>query len=261
MDQLINKVKTSDCFTYLNKIDDESVDLAVIDPPYNLKKDDWDTFKSQDEFLEFSYKWMREVIRTLKPTGSFYVFNTPFNSAYFLTFLNEEGMKFRNWITWDKRDGFSSTKKKYNAGQETILFFTKSNDYTFNADDIRIPYESTSRIEHAKTKGLLKNGKRWYPNPNGKLCGEVWHITSERHKNKVDGKVVKMGHLTPKPLEMIERIVKASSNKGDIVLDCFVGSGTTAVAAKKLKRDFLVCDSDSAFSATTRKRLAKLSIK
>ena len=102
MDQLINKVKTSDCFTYLKKIDDESVDLAVIDPPYNLKKDDWDTFKSQDEFLEFSYKWMREVIRTLKPTGSFYVFNTPFNSAYFLTFLNEEGMKFRNWITWDK---------------------------------------------------------------------------------------------------------------------------------------------------------------
>ena len=70
-----------------------------------------------------------------------------------------------------------------------------------------------------------------------------------------------MGHLTPKPLEMIERIVKASSNKGDVVLDCFVGSGTTAVAAKKLKRNFLVCDSDSAFSITTRKRLAKLSIR
>ena len=65
---------------------------------------------------------MREIIRTLKPTGSFYVFNTPFNSAYFLTFLNEEGMKFRNWITWDKRDGFSSTKKKYNAGQKPFYF-------------------------------------------------------------------------------------------------------------------------------------------
>ena len=66
-----------------------------------------------------------------------------------------------------------------------------------------------------------------------------------------------MDHLTPKPLEMIERIVKASSNKGDIVLDCFVGSGTTAVAAKKLKRDFLVCDSNSSFSAITRKRLTQ----
>ena len=104
-----------------------------------------------------------------------------------------------------------------------------------------------------KKKGLLKNGKRWYPNPNGKLCGEVWHITSERHKNKVDGKVVKMDHLTPKPLEMIERIVKASSNKGDIVLDCFVGSGTTAVAAKKLNRRYLASDSNSEFVKNNQK--------
>ena len=82
----------------------------------------------------------------------------------------------------------------------------------------------------------------------------------EKVKNKVDGKVVKMDHLTPKPLEMIERIVKASSNKGDIVLDCFVGSGTTAVAAKKLNRRYLASDSNSEFVKITRKRIKKLNI-
>jgi len=66
----------------------------------------------------------------------------------------------------------------------------------------------------------------------------VWHIASERHKNKINGKTPKMPHITPKPLELVERIIKASSNAGDLVLDCFVGSGTTAIAAKKLKRNF-----------------------
>ena len=135
------------------------------------------------------------------------------------------------------------------------MFFTNGENHIFNYDDIRLPYESTARIEYAKTKGILKDGKRWFPNPDGKLCGEVWHITSERHKNKINGKTPKMPHLTPKPVEMIERIVKASSKKGDLVLDCFVGSGTTAVAAKKLGRNFLCCDSDKNYVKLTRQNL------
>ena len=84
-------------------------------------------------------------------------------------------------------------------------------------------------------------GKRWFPNPNGRLCGEVWHISSARHKNKVNGKVQKMNHVTPKPLELIERIIKASSNKGDLVLDCFAGMGTTADRGKKTWSEFSMC--------------------
>jgi site-specific DNA-methyltransferase (adenine-specific) len=241
----LNKVYKMDCFNFLNKLENESVDLAIIDPPYNLKKADWDTFKSQKEFLDFTYKWIDELILKLKKTGSVYIFNTPFNSAYILQHLVEKKMIFQNWITWDKRDGMSASKNKYNNGQETILFFTKTKNYTFNYNDIRVPYESTNRMEHAEKKGILKNGKRWYPNPDGKLCGEVWHFTSQRHKSKINGKTQKMEHLTPKPLDMIERIVKASSKKGDIVIDFFVGSGTTAVASKKLKRNFICSDSNS----------------
>ena len=243
----INSIYNEDVFSFLENVDIESIDLAVIDPPYNMNKADWDTFNSQRDFLDFTYRWIDKLIPLLKNTGSLYIFNTPFNSAYILQYLVNKGLIFQNWITWDKRDGLNASKVRYTHGQETILFFTKSTKHTFNSDAIRIPYESTKRIESAKAKGLLKNGKRWFPNPNGRLCGEVWHIASERHKRKIGGRVQKLGHVTPKPKEMIERIILASSNEGDLVLDCFVGSGTTAYCAKKLKRNYICADSNEEY--------------
>lgn len=243
----LNKIYNLDCLKFLNKIDDKSIDLAVIDPPYNMHKADWDTFKSQRDFLNFTYRWIDSLLPKLKETGSLYIFNTPYNSAFILQYLESKGMIFQNWITWDKRDGWGSSKRKFSNGQETIIFFTKSNQHTFNYNDIRVPYESADRILHAKKKGILKNGKRWFPNPDGRYCGEVWHIVSERHKRKINGKIQKSEHLTPKPIELIERIIKASSNKNDLVLDCFVGSGTTAVVAKKLGRNFICSDKNKKY--------------
>ena len=251
----INKLYVLDCFKFLEKIDDKSVDLIVVDPPYFLNKDTWDKFESHEKFLQFTFSWIDTCILKLKDSGSFYIFNTPLNCSFIIHHLLKNGLKFRNWITWDKRDGLASAKKKYVNGQETILFFTKGNDYLFNFNDIRIPYESTERILYAKKKGILKNGRRWFPNPKGKLCGEVWHISSERHKNKVNGKTPKLPHFTPKPLEMIERIIKASSNKGDLVLDCFIGTGTTAVAAKKLERSYIGCDNNKNYINIAKERL------
>jgi len=105
---------------------------------------------------------------------------------------------------------------------------------------------------------VIKNGKRWYPNPNGRFCSEVWHFTSERHKTKVNGKVQKSEHITPKPLDLIERIIKASSKENDIVLDCFVGSGTAAVAAKKLNRNFICSDISNEYVELTNKKLSAI---
>jgi site-specific DNA-methyltransferase (adenine-specific) len=252
-----NQIYNLDCFDFLNKIDDNSINLAVIDPPYNMSKADWDTFKSHQAFLDFTYKWIDALLPKLKQDGSLYIFNTPFNSAFIMQYLVSKGMFFQNWITWDKRDGLGASKRKYSNGQETILFFTKSDKHIFNYNDIRVPYESTDRILHASEKGILKNGKRWFPNPKGRFCGEVWHITSERHKQKVNGKVQKMEHLTPKPFDLVERIIKASSKKGDIVLDCFVGSGTTAFVAKSLGRNFICADKDKKYVELAKKNLQK----
>lgn len=251
----INQIYHADCLDFLGQVQDKSVNLAVIDPPYNMRKANWDTFDSEKEFLDFTFRWIDALIPKLKENGSLYIFNTPLHSAHILQYVLGRNLIFQNWITWDKRDGMSGAKRRYSNGQETILFFTRGDNHTFNYNAIRVPYESTDRIEHAKIKGILKDGKRWFPNPKGKLCGEVWHITSERHKNKINGKTPKMPHLTPKPLEMIERIITASSRKGDLVLDCFVGSGTTAVAAKKLGRKFLCCDSDKNYVELARQNL------
>jgi len=253
----INEIYNLDCFEFLNQIDNEIVDLAIIDPPYNLNKAKWDTFKSEKDFFDFTFRWIDALIPKLKENGSLYIFNTPYNSAFILAYLVAKGLFFKNWITWDKRDGLGGAKHKYSNGQETILFFTKGENHTFNYDEIRLPYESTERIAHAKIKGILKAGKRWFPNPNGRLCSEVWHITSERHKNKINGKTPKMPHVTPKPLELVERIIKASSNTGDLVLDCFVGIGTTALAANKLRRNFICSDNNKTYIKLAKRNLIK----
>jgi len=253
----INEIYVKDCFEFLAGLEDGTADLAVIDPPYNLKKAEWDIFPSRDKFLEFTFTWIDALVPKMKENSSLYVFNTPFNCAFILPHLIGVGFDVRNWITWDKRDGFAPASRKYANGQETILFVTKGSKYTFNHDDIRLPYESVERIAHAQKKGILKAGKRWFPNPKGKLCGEVWHFSSERHKNKLNGRTQIMPHVTPKPLDMVKRIILASSNPGDIILDCFVGIGTTAVAAKMLGRNYICCDSNKEYVSIAKQRLEK----
>jgi site-specific DNA-methyltransferase (adenine-specific) len=254
----INEIYNLDVFNFLNQVDREVVDLAIIDPPYNMRKAKWDVFRNSEDYFTFTFEWIDALLPKLKSSASLYVFNTPRNAAYILPYLEEKRMVFQNWITWHKRDGISGSRSKYNNEQETILFFTKSKKYTFNYDNIRLPYVSTKRIEHAKKKGIIKNGKRWFPNPKGRLCGEVWNITSERHKNKINGKTVRLDHVTPKPIEMLLRMIKASSNPGDLVLDCFVGTGSTAIAAKILNRNYICNDFYNDYVLVAQKKLREI---
>jgi DNA modification methylase len=253
---LLNKVLLSDYATLLKKLPDNSIDLICVDPPYNLKKAPWDTFSSDEQFLKFTFKWISLAADKLKPGGGFYIFNTPRNSAHILTYLESIGFIYQNWITWNKKDGFVSTKKKFLPEQESIIYVTKpGKSHVFNADKIRVPYESTSRIEAAKKTGILKNGKRWYPNEAGRLCPDVWLIPSERHSNKEKGRTQSSEHPTVKPITLMERIVLASSNENEIVLDFFAGTGSTLVAAKMHGRKFIGCDSEANFVEIAKARL------
>lgn len=254
--KMLNKIHHSDYRRLLSKIPNNSIDLVCVDPPYNLKKAVWDTFVTDQDFLDFTFTWIKQVAPKIKPGGGFYVFNTPRNSAHILTYLESMGFIFQNWITWNKKDGFTSTKKKFLPEQETIIYVTKPGGaVTFNADKVRVPYESTERIAAAKTKGILKNGKRWFPNEGGRLCPDVWQITSERHSNKKNGKVQTAVHPTVKPIALMERIILASTNEGDVVLDFFAGSGSTLVAAKLSGRNFIGCDESDVFVRVARQRL------
>ena len=251
----VNRIYNEDVFKFLAKLKDNSVDLAIVDPPYNIKIDKWDTFNSEKDYLEFTFKWIDLLLPKLKTSGSFYLFNNNYNSALILNYLRNKDVVFQNWIVWYKKDGLGPTKKKFVNNQETILFYSMSNQHTFNADLVRVPYDSTSRIKAANKKGILKNGKRWYPNENGKLCPDVWEITSDRHKKKVNGKIVKSIHPTPKPEDMIERMILASSKENDLVLDLFSGTGTTAYIAKKNRRNFIGCEINNDYMIIINERL------
>lgn len=258
LDLNLDKIYLMDVFDFLEKVEKNSIDLAVIDPPYNQSIDTWDTFKSEKEFFDFTFKWIDMVIEKLKENGSIYIYNNAYNSAFILSHLVSKGLKYQNWIIWYKKDGFSPSRTRFVNNQEVILFFTKSDKYVFNSEDVRVPYLSTDRISAAMKKGILKNGKRWYPNKNGRLCPDVWEFSSVRHTKKENGKIVMTFHPTPKPEEMIERIIKASSNKGDLVLDLFSGSGTTAVVAKKLDRKFIGCENNQEYYDYILQRLEKV---
>lgn len=255
----LNKIYCADVFDFLERLEPESVDLAIVDPPYNLNQGEWDRFADVEEFMAFTGSYLDGVLAALKPTGSLYLFNTAFNAALILGALRERGMVYRNWITWYKKDGFSACRRRFCNNQETILFFTKSEkSYTFHCDAVRVPYLSDERIRAAQTRGILKNGKRWYPNPNGKLCTDVWEFPSVRLTNKRDGRTVKQKHPTPKPEGMIERMLLASSDEGDVVLDLFSGTGTTAYCAKKLGRRFVGCENNPDYCALIEERLGAL---
>lgn len=237
-----NKVYHSDVMEFIPKLADNSIDLAIVDPPYNLHKCDWDKFVNEQAYFDFIFKWIDLLLPKINSNGSLYLFNTAYNSAVILNYLRHKEIEFKNWITWYKKDGLSTAKRKYVNAQETILFFTKSNSHTFNYDDIRVPYTYPAR-----KKGIIKNGKRWFPNENGKLCNDVWEITSQRHKQKINGKTQKPMHPTIKPHDMIERIILASSNENDVVLDLFSGSGTTSIISKKLNRRFIGCEREKEY--------------
>ncbi|MDD9857248.1 MAG: site-specific DNA-methyltransferase [Gammaproteobacteria bacterium] len=253
---MINKIAREDCFSFLDRLPGDFIDLAIIDPPYNMGKGDWDSFRTDNDFFRFTEQWIDGFLPKMKPTGSFYIFNNPYNSARILQMLVERGAVFRNWITWHKKDGISASRKRYVNNQETILFFTRGKEHYFDPDAVREPYQSTDRIKHAAKKGILKNGKRWYPNPKGRLCADVWEFSSHRHKTKINGKIVKPKHPTPKPEDMISRMVLASSKEKEIVLDMFSGTGTTALVCKKTGRNFVGFEKNPDYYTHLQRRLS-----
>lgn len=250
----MNKVKKGDAIKLLKTIDDNSFDLIIADPPYNISIAKWDEFKTKEKYFEFMEEWTSIAFKKMKDNSSIFIYNNEYNSALMIPIMEKSGYKFQNWITWVKRDGMSYAKKRFVNSQEVILFFTKGNpDFYFN--NIRTPYISSDRMKHAEKKGILKKGKRWFPNPDGKLRTNVWEEKSHRQTNKLFGKTQKFPHPTMKPIEQIEVMIKSTTIENDYILDLFSGSGTTSLAAKKLKRNSLAIELEEEYIKIIKERI------
>ena len=218
----VNKIFNEDCIKGLVNVPDSSVDLVCVDPPYSLGKDygnDSDK-QSPEEYLKWTYLWIDAVIPKMKPNASFYIFLSWQFSPEIFVYLKTK-LTMVNEIIWDRRvPSMGGSTRKYSSVHDNLGFFVNSKDYYFNLDAIRIPYDAETK--KARSRKIFE-GKKWLElgfNPK-----DIWSI-SRIHAQSPE----RCCHPTQKPLEIIERIVRASCPEGGLVLDCFMGSGTTAIA-------------------------------
>lgn len=229
----LNKIYKGDCIEIIKGFDDESFDLIIADPPYNINKDFGSSsrrWNKLNEWLDWSKEWIDTCLPKLKPTGSIFIYGIHHYMCYIQCHLYERELKYRRQLIWYYENGFSGYQKVPAAHYEPLLWFSKSDTFTYH--QIREPYKSTARLKNK----IIKNGKVWTPNPDGKHAGDIWKIpvlAGKRFENE------KVAHPTQKPLAICDRIIRHFSNKGDNILIPFSGSGSECVSAMSNNRNFI----------------------
>lgn len=244
-----------DTTTWLASLPSESVDLIFADPPYNLKKAAWDNFEGDLQYLNWTVRWVEQAARALKPTGTLYICGFSETLADIKVRVAPLFSGCR-WLVWHYRNK-ANLGSDWGRSHESILHFRKSKNFTFNADDIRIPYgnHTLKYPEHpqAETSQYSRNGQSdhiWQPHPVGAKPRDVFEIPTT-----CNGMHEKTPHPTQKPEELLRKIILASSNPGDSVVDPFLGSGTTAVAAEQIQRKWMGCDINADYCEWAARRI------
>lgn len=259
-------VVTSETLNTLKKVEDRKFKLIITSPPYNIGKE-YEDKKALKEYLDEQEEIIRELIRVLDDDGSIcwqvgnYVDKgevLPLD-IYFYPMFKNHGLKLRNRIIWRFGHGLHA-KNRFSGRYETILWFTKSDNYIFNLDDVRIPSKYPGkRYYKGDKKGQLSG------NPRGKNPSDIWDIVVSDWDTLIwDIPNVKSNHpektLHPCqfPVELVERCILALTNEDDYVLDPFGGVGSTAIAAIKNQRNVLCIDRESEYTKVARRNIKLL---
>lgn len=237
---MANKVYLTidDCLTLLRKLPNESIDLVIIDPPYNIDIADWDKF---EDYIGWARLWLSECYRVLKGTGNMIIFGgfqyrgKKSGDLIELIHYIRHHTEFQivNSIVWYYKNGISA-RRFFSNRHEELIWIVKNKNYFFDLDSVRIPYDD-------ETKKLYKKDKRLNPDniEKGKNPTNVWLLNRLNGNSKE-----RVGHPTQKPLKLLSRLIKGLSPKDGLVLDFFAGSGSSGVSAVKEGRNAILTDNN-----------------
>jgi site-specific DNA-methyltransferase (adenine-specific) len=250
----INKVYNGDCLELLKKLDDNSVDLIITSPPYSDIKG-YKDFNGihPDNYCDWFLPIISEISRVMKPSGSFILnindkvvdrFRHPYVFDLISRISKETDLKMFERLFWNKLKGLPN-RSRFSDRIEFVFWFVKSKDFYFDIDKFRQPYSEKSikrmkkplKKRFARTEENSSSGeyKEWKPNPLGALPTTLINISSE-------SKRISDNHVAVYPLEFAQYFIEGSSKPGDLVLDPFMGTGTTGIACKVLGRNWLGFD-------------------
>ena len=251
IDKILNSTINQNLFEILDLLPDNFIDLLIIDPPYNLDKS-FNKLKfkelSVEQYSEWIESFISKLVRCLKHNSTIY-FCGDWKSSTSIHLVLKKYFKVRNRITWEREKG-RGAKTNWKNNSEDIWFATASDEYTFNVDEVKLkrkviaPYRDDKR--EPKDWQIEDGGNFRLTHPANIMTDisiPFWSMPENTD------------HPTQKPEKLIAKLILASSNKGDLIFDPFLGSGTTSVVAKKLERNFVGVELDKEFACITEKRL------
>ncbi|MBS1098641.1 site-specific DNA-methyltransferase [Gluconobacter sphaericus] len=248
---LIDTITLGDCKDIIKQLPDGSVDLIVSSPPYNIGKE-YETKRALDIYIEEQKEILSECSRVLSPKGSIFWQVGSFSNKGSLIpldirifpILEDFNLIPRNRIVWGRQHGLHA-RNKFSARYETILWFTKSDNYTFNLDSVRVPQKyQNKKAWRGDRKGELTC------NPNGKNPGDIWMFRNVKHNHEEQ-----TIHPAQFPEDLIARIVLSTTNIGDVVMDPYMGAGTVAVVARDEGRHFIGAELEPRYHSVACRRL------
>jgi DNA modification methylase len=247
-----NVLSLSDTFEFTGRISNESVDLIICDGPYAVTSQEWDKVGS---IQKYNLELLRNFSRILKPGGTLYLFGK--HDA--IDFIDYSGyLKLNNRIIWYQPSRLAQGRNNYTDNYDVIFYFSKGKNGVFNLDDIRVP-QLVELVHRKRCENVpsVKNGKfgKTKFNPNGKNPGNVWgDIKQLTYKSKelIDRNLL---NTIQKPEKLMERLILASSSKGEVVFDPFMGTGTALKVALESGRKIMGCESDPKLFEIARSRI------
>ena len=248
-----------DAIEELRKLPDGCAQSVIADPPYFqvLVEHDWDTqWQSADEYLDWCDDWVRESLRVMRDDGLCFIFGQLGKREHTFIHLMSRLCKtaqFHDLIIWDRAVGYNERRDSFTPQYEMILVLRKSDEVKFNKETVRIPYDQKTIETYLKDKRYKDLDARREHLNEGKFATNILRVPSLKGASKE-----KCGHPSQKPLDLITKLILCSTDEGDTVLDPFLGSGTTAVAAEKLGRNWIGIESNPEYLAIINERLAAL---